>query len=250
MDGGATYIDIGVDEDSYRIKDNGRGMTEYEFREYHNIASLTKVKDAGGIGFAGVGAKIYLDRAEYILTESKSESFCGASRWSFNDSVPRWEVINPKQFISESGTYVEIKLNPQDKGKITEEFVVKTLQEQYNSALLGFYTVKKARVNGKEIKPWNPKEIEEYYDFDFKIGAHKVRGFFIKAKDPLPEEFEGISVIVYGKTVHRNEWFRQFALSSEKITGMIIADYLKPIVNTSKTQLVRTHMLGKSFMGK
>ncbi len=39
----ATRIEIYVD-DGHRIKDNGKGMTAYEFTEYNNVASLTKVK--------------------------------------------------------------------------------------------------------------------------------------------------------------------------------------------------------------
>jgi hypothetical protein len=250
IDAGATCIAIYIDEDSYKIKDNGKGMTEYEFREYHNIASLTKVKDMGGIGFAGVGAKIYLDRAEYIITESKSQNFNGASKWCFSDSTPQWEVIPTKGLISETGTFVEVKLNPQDRGKITKELVIKTLQEHYNAVLLGLYMVKEVTVNGKKIDAWKPQEIEERCDFDLKIGGHKVKGFFIKAKDQIPEEFQGISIIVFGKTVHKNEWFKQFATPYEKITGAIIADYLKQIVNTSKTQLIKTSMLWKRFHAK
>jgi hypothetical protein len=250
MDAGATCIEVYIDENSYRIKDNGKGMTEYEFREYHNIASLTKVKGMGGIGFAGVGAKIYLDSAEYVITETKSQSFNGASKWFFNDDIPKWEVIYPKALIPETGTFVEIKLNHQDRGKITEEFIIRTLQEHYNAALLGYYAVKEVKVNGKKIDPWRPQNIEQRYDFDLKIGAHKVKGFFIKSKDRLPEEFQGISIVVFGKTVYKNEWFKQFAAPYEQITGTIIGDYLIPIVNTSKTQLVKTSMLWKKFHAK
>ncbi|MEM2704447.1 MAG: ATP-binding protein [Candidatus Bathyarchaeia archaeon] len=250
LDAGATHIDIYIDEESYKIRDNGKGMSDYEFREYHNIASLTKVKGMGGIGFAGVGAKIYLDRAEYIYTETKSTSFYGASKWSFNDGVPLWEVVYPRGVIDKTGTFIEVKLNSQDKGKITEDFVIKTLQEHYNAVLLGFYKVKEVKVNGRRIEAWMPDQIEDRFDFEFKIGHHKVIGFFIKAKSEMPEEFQGISVAVYGKTVHKNEWFKQFALHSEKITGTILADYLITIVNTSKTQLTRTSMLWKKFHAK
>jgi hypothetical protein len=250
LDAGASHIDIYIDEESYKIKDDGKGMGEYEFREYHNIASLTKVKGMGGIGFAGIGAKIYLDRAEYIYTETKSVSFYGASKWNFNDGVPLWEVVHPRGLIDKTGTFIEVKLNSQDRGKITEDFVIRTLQEHYNAVLLGFYKVKDVTVNGKKITAWTPEEVEERFDFDFKIGHHKVVGFFIKAKNEVPEEFQGISVAVCGKTVHKNEWFKQFALSSEKISGIILADHLITIVNTSKTQLIRTSMLWKKFHAK
>jgi hypothetical protein len=62
LDAKATRIDIRVDGNTYKILDNGDGMTPHEFREYHNIASLTK-RRGETIGFAGVGAKVFLDRS-------------------------------------------------------------------------------------------------------------------------------------------------------------------------------------------
>lgn len=56
--------------------------------------------------------------------------------------------------------------------------------------------------------------------------------------------------MVCGKTVLKQEWFKQFALSSETITGLIIADHLIEIVTTSKTQLVKTSILWKKFHAK
>jgi hypothetical protein len=79
LDAEATKIDIYVDHNLYKIRDNGNGMTLYEFQEHHNIASLTK-RRGETIGFAGVGAKVFLDRAEYTLTETKSKSFHGATQ--------------------------------------------------------------------------------------------------------------------------------------------------------------------------
>lgn len=249
LDAGATQIDIYVDEDRYRIKDNGKGMTAYEFKEYHNVASLTKVKGAGGIGFAGVGAKIYLDRAEYIITETKSKDFYSASKWGFveNNPVPQWEVIPPAENITNTGTVVEVKLNPEDRGKLTKNTVAEVLRENYNAVLMGYYCITEVRVNNEKVEPWKPQEVAQRHDFNIKVGRHTVKGFFLKAKNPVPDEFQGISVVVCGKTVLKQEWFKQFALSSETITGLIIADHLIEIVTTSKTQFVRTSMLWKKF---
>ncbi len=252
LDAGATHIEIYVDDDYYRIKDNGKGMTAYEFKEYHNVASLTKVKGTGGIGFAGVGAKIYLDKAECIITETRSKDFCGASKWGFveDNPVPQWEVITPRWNIAETGTIIEVKLNSEDRRKLTKDIIIKVLQENYNAVLLGYYCVKEVKVNGERVKPWYPQEIVKRHDFNIKIGKHVVKGFFLKTKSPIPEEFQGISVVVCGKTILRQEWFKQFALSSETISGLIIADHLIDIVTTSKTQFVKTSILWKKFHAK
>jgi len=252
IDAGADKIEIFINKngDTYIIKDNGRGMTDYEFKEYHNIASLTKTKGKG-IGFAGIGAKVYLDRAEYIITETKSKGFFLASRWRFRGDYPTWEVIPTQGRVNtETGTYVEVRLGRSDEGKLTPEKIEKIIQEHYNAILLGFYGKKELKINGKKISPWQPKEVEHKYNFSFKIGKHQVRGFFIKAKEKVPEEFQGVSIVVFGKTIVKQEWFKQFASSSETITGLVLADHLIKIVNTSKTQLSRTTFLWRKFHAK
>lgn len=65
LDAKATKIEIGIDTDKdgrkvFRVVDNGKGMTQEEFEEnYHALSVTSKVKGAG-IGFAGVGSKLYL----------------------------------------------------------------------------------------------------------------------------------------------------------------------------------------------
>jgi len=92
LDAKAKSVEIRVKDGLYQIVDDGKGMSEAEFGDYHNIASLAKEKGSG-IGFAGVGAKIYLDRAAYTLTETKSAGFNGASYWIFSDTTPKWKTV-------------------------------------------------------------------------------------------------------------------------------------------------------------
>ena len=83
IDAGATEIDLTIAGELpkvLRVIDNGKGMTRSEFGQYHNLGSLTKERGAG-IGWAGVGAKLYLDRSASIYSETRSESFEGASKW-------------------------------------------------------------------------------------------------------------------------------------------------------------------------
>ena len=91
IDAHANEIRIEIDRKNYRFRavDNGFGMKEDEFIEYHNIAAQTKTRGVG-IGFAGVGAKIFLDLAHSIYTETKSAGkFSGASKWQFKGEIPR-----------------------------------------------------------------------------------------------------------------------------------------------------------------
>ena len=75
--------------------DNGKGMSQQNFEEYHDIASTTKVRGKG-IGFAGVGIKLALLVAEKVVTETKRGSLHEATQWKIDSShrAP-WEYIKP-----------------------------------------------------------------------------------------------------------------------------------------------------------
>jgi len=252
LDAKATKIDIRIDGNVYKILDNGKGMTPYEFKEYHNIASLTK-RRGEGIGFAGVGAKVFLDRAEYTITETKSRNFSGTTNWAFYGESLEWEPITSLNKVDPStGTYVEVKLeNAEDISNFTPQFIKKILQQYYNAVLLGYYHARSVTINGKEVEPWQlPEgEIEKRKEFDFRYGGHRIRGFFVKSTNALAEEFQGPYIVVYGKTV-MEWWFRQYPLKSETFYGLILADHLIDILRTSKSDFERTSMLWKKFHGK
>jgi hypothetical protein len=253
VDAGATKIDVEiVGGNIFRIMDNGTGMTQAVFKEYHNIASLTK-KRGETIGFAGVGAKIFLDRAESIVTETKSRSFRGATHWAFYSESLEWKPVHTTNRVtSPTGTFVQVNLTMvEDIGKLSARFVTEVLRQQYNAILMKFYTVKTVTVNGKKVDPYElaENEIDKKKDFLFKYGNNKVKGFLIKSCKILPEEYQGPFIVVHGKTVSQ-EWFRQYPLQSDSFYGLIQADYLIDILRTSKSDFERTSMLWKKFCGK
>lgn len=218
VDARATNIVIEVvGNDIYRICDNGTGMTQDNFVEYHNIASLTKNRGET-IGFAGVGAKIFLDRAESIITETKSKRFKGATHWAFYGDSLEWTPIKvTKNVKSSTGTFVQVNLaKREDAGKLTAQFIKQVLQHQYNAILRGYYKVVTVTINGKEVAPWKVPtiEIEHKKELNFKLGKNRVKGFLIKSSKALPEDYQGPSVVVYGKTV-KQEWFRQYPINSD-----------------------------------
>jgi hypothetical protein len=250
VDAKATKIEIEVmGNNVYRISDNGTGMTQDNFVEYHNVASLTKSRGET-IGFAGVGAKIFLDRAESIVTETKSRSFKGATHWAFYGDSLEWTPIKEaKNVKSSTGTFVQVNLtNREDTGKLTSQFVKQVLQQQYNAILQGFYKVETVMVNGKEMAPWKvpTNEIEHKKELNFKLGKNRIKGFLIKSSKALPEDYQGPFVVVYGKTVTQ-EWSRQYPIESDTFYGLIMADYLIDILRTSKSDFERTAMLWKKF---
>jgi len=253
VDAKATKIEIEVAGNSvFRMSDNGSGMTQDNFVEYHNVASLTK-KRGETIGFAGVGAKIFLDRAESITTETKSRSFRGATHWAFFGEALEWEPIHTAHRVKTStGTFVQVNLTtPEDISKLTQRFVIEVLRQQYNTILMGLYKVREVTVNGKKVLPWkvSDNDIELKKEFNFKYGNHRVKGFIVKSSNSLPEEYQGPFIVVHGKTVSQ-EWFRQYPVRSDTFYGLIQADHLIAILRTSKSDFERTSMFWKKFCGK
>ncbi len=253
VDAGATRIEIEViGNNVYRIMDNGTGMSQCVFKEYHNIASLTK-KRGETIGFAGVGAKIFLDRAEFIVTETKSKSFKGATHWAFYGNSLEWKPIHIADKVKTSrGTFVQVNLaSIEDIAKLTPRFVIEVLRLQYNAILMGYYAVKTVEVNGKRVLPWKvlASDIKQKKELAFKYGKNCVKGFILKSIKSLPEDFQGPFIIVHGKTVSQ-EWFRQYPLENGTFYGLIQADFLIEILRTSKSDFERTSMIWKKFCGK
>jgi hypothetical protein len=252
LDAKATKVDIQVEGNVYRIVDNGLGMSEHDFTEYHNVASLTKTRGET-IGFAGVGAKIFLDRAERIITETKSRDFHGSSQWAFYGDSLEWEPTATANRVDyPTGTYVEVKLtDADDVSRSNPEFIRTLLQRHYNPALLGYYNLRTVTLNGSNVEPWRIPEnqIDKLKEFDFRYARHRIRGFFVKSKNAVPEEFQGPFIAVYGKKVTQ-EWFKQYPISSETFYGLILADHLIDILRTSKSDFERTSWLWKRFHGK
>lgn len=253
VDAGATKIDIDViGKNVYRITDNGTGMTQPVFKEYHNIASLTK-KRGETIGFAGVGAKIFLDRAESIITETKSKSFKGATNWAFYGNSLEWKPIHTSNRVKTStGTFVQVNLTTEeDMFKLTARFVIEILRLQYNAILMGYYIVRTVTVNGKKVLPWKVpnSDIERKKEFVFKYGKNRIKGFILKSSKYFPEDYQGPFIIVHGKTVTQ-EWFRQYPIGSGTFYGLVQADFLIDILRTSKSDFERTSMIWKKFCGK
>jgi hypothetical protein len=253
VDAGATKIEIEVvGNNVYRIIDNGIGMSQAVFREYHNIASLTK-KRGETIGFAGVGAKIFLDRAESIVTETKSKNFKGATHWAFYGDSLEWKPVHTINRVKTStGTFVQVNLTTvEDVSTLSAQFLNNVLRLQYNAILMGNYNVQTVTVNGTKVLPWKVtnNDIAMKKEIFFKYGKNRVKGFIVKSTRNLPEDYQGPFIVVHGKTVTQ-EWFRQYPLGSGTFYGLIQADFLIDILRTSKSDFERTSMIWKKFCGK
>src|SRR3989304_1155079 len=162
LDAGAEHV--AVDLEGQRplhvvVTDDGQGMkSRKEFEEYHDLGSLTKTR-GGGIGWAGIGAKLYIDRCDTIYTETRAYAFAGASSWSFpkDAKAPIWRDVSPRGLIGgKRGTAVEITASdPKEIARFSQEAIIDTLLANYNYAMKphGGAVI---TLNGERIQPYDP----------------------------------------------------------------------------------------------
>ncbi len=123
---------------------NGTPMSNKEFKKYHIIAGSYK-KKGGGIGFAGVGAKVFLvsqlGGEIFTITGKNSSDFLASRMFRTTDDV-KYEIITDlskipsnNKFQHKHGTTYRVRLNM--KGyKYFKNELISTIQFWWNFALL------------------------------------------------------------------------------------------------------------------
>jgi hypothetical protein len=257
LDAGAEDIAVDVEGDDVVhlvITDNGHGMrSRREFEEYHDLGSLTKSR-GGGIGWAGIGAKLYIDRCESIYTETRSASFTNSSLWSFpkSEKAPKWREVPAHGLLhGKRGTAIEITIS---EGKEVRRFsgaaIKETILANYNYAMKphGEAVVK---INGERITPFVPAESAtktEEVDVKLREGG-RASGVLCILPEDAPSGFALVSIVVHGKTIGEQYDFRQYARlkDPDHLAGYIRCDPLIHVTTTSKDAFNRRTSLWKDF---
>lgn len=240
-----------------RVDDDGRGMrSKDEFERYHDLGSLTKTK-GGTIGWAGIGAKLYLDKCARVRTETRSSEFEAASVWAFapGDKAPHWDDVRPTGMVSfKTGTSVEVEIaHDVERPLFSASSVKDWILRNYNYALPPHGKVE-VTVEGQVLVPFDPNPIANStheFAFELKTGG-QVRGKFFRLREPAPYGFELVSIVVHGKTIWNQEDFKQLARIKEirRVAGYVECDSLIQIVTTSKDNFNRKTPLWFDFSKK
>ena len=219
---------------------NGKGMDDdKQMQEYHNMHSITKSKCEGKVGYAGVGAKVLLDRLEYVVTETRSAKtgFHRTTRWEFEDEWPNphWDYVNNRNKLDfKHGTFIEAKIRfKEEKNQLSTKFIKDIILKWYNPLLLGFYGDRKVFINGKQIQAYKPDgNITEDI---VNISGKDRKYYFNNAINELPSDYRDIFIVVGGKVVReiKRRWMPP-STCDEKITGYILADHLIDYLMKSK----------------
>ncbi|MEM2191276.1 MAG: ATP-binding protein [Archaeoglobaceae archaeon] len=240
-------------------EDNGKGMDENEFKEYHNLGSLSKDKQTKTIGFAGIGAKLCLDLCDEIYTETSNEEKKLATRWFFDkeNNVPKYTPIDPENKLKfKTGTFVRI--NGLKIRNFSLDQVKNLVLENYRYCLKPLGKIE-LKINGETLigrkyegitKIKSEKTLNQSYKT--KRGKLNLNGeFFITEleKKRKTKEIVGIDIVVCGKTIVKGETFDlEFNIKpGYQLIGYIRCDELIEIVKTSKDGLNKQTKIWNEF---
>jgi hypothetical protein len=241
LDAGANLINVSADFQSgfYRVEDWGKGMSYAEFENYHVIALSTRQKGRG-IGFAGIGSKLYWGLCKKTITSTRSNGFCGSSEVRLIDGTPQYRYVTSVQPLTHNGTFVEVEVRKEDLSDLTPENLLSIIRRHYNSVLLGMYDGNEIRLNGNRVSPLTPEtyEIETRKVATIRVAGKSIRCFLYLTKHELPEDLQGLTIVVFGKSIMKNQWFAlENNIKSKyyrRIGGYVLADFLAPLLTTDK----------------
>ena len=136
IDAGAKSIRITFDRDGggnyVTFENDGAPMSEGAFRDYHTISSSTKTKGRG-IGFAGVGAKIFMaawEQAEIVTVTGRRRRVMASRMFrrgeeveyeSTLDGTPIDDITGGRRADHASGTSYRVRLDGTQVRKVSKK---------------------------------------------------------------------------------------------------------------------------------
>lgn len=197
LDARATTVDVILRNQHVSFRDNGPGMNKKQFKTYHKISGSTKTKGRG-IGFAGVGAKVYLAiwKNTVIHTETYGDDGPFASDMYVTHGRPKWNECSTATSIMSHGTLYCVKLRENDYTTLVTK-IHDIMRDAFNPALLNGLTVS---VNAAKLEPWNPphklqtRGVAKAKRLEFPV-------ILTIAQEDVPTKYRHIQYQVWGKTI-------------------------------------------------
>ena len=236
LDADASSIDIKIETTSgaaiISFLDNGPGMNESQFTNYQKASFSTKDKKFG-LGFAGIGAKLYViahEKSE-IITETFNGKKQLACSFYVNDGVKTCQR-KPIQKFTRPGTFYKVILKPEDHYYLINN-LESILIDSFNHAMLNGLNI---TINGNKIKPWSPLATKQQ-TFTVSHKGKKLLCKFYLLKDDMDQHKRNISYHIMGKTiVEKNLEFLNDVQGKyhEKIYVSVDASPMKFLLKTDK----------------
>ena len=229
-----TNSDVGY----INFHNNGTPMTRKQFDKYHVIAGSYK-KKGGGIGFAGVGAKVFLasfnDGEIFTITGKDNSDFMASRMFRTENDVKFEEIKNlseifpNNQFEHKYGTTYRVRVNLH-RYKYFKERLQDVIRFWWNFSLLKkqFDVI----VDGRKIGPFDPRE---KFRKSFAWKKHNIDCYCWISRNEIPPDIRHIVYTVHGKRI-MNEVISQPIRLKENYFNRVfclvdvshLAKYIKP----------------------
>ena len=262
LDSGASRIAMTVDpaQSTLTVVDNGSGMQRKEMRQYHDIASSTKVRGQG-IGFAGVGIKLGLLVCEEVLTETRRGSTHVATRWHLasRHRAP-WQWVTPPGLVGEQSTAVRLKVRTPLSPLVDSGFVEGVMRRHFQPLLEPLFDSFLASqypagivlaVNGRPLER-HPAPAPEQAPLAIRLARRRkpsALGYLTRYAMPLPEDQRGVAISTLGKVIKRGwDWLGVTSLQPERINGLIEVPDLAASLTLNKGDFIRTGTRGATYL--
>ncbi len=243
----ASRIEISLHDkkQEFSLLDNGGGMSKESFENYHTVA-LSSKKKGQGIGFAGVGSKIYLaasPEAE-IITQTRGPDGAFASlikrehTQGYDDLV--YDEIKPA--LKSKGTLYQVKMNHQHFEELklnAEKWIVKWFNEILTSKSRSIL------LEGQRVKAWKPK-VTSSETIEFEVKGVKFEVEVLIAKEKLESDLVGLNVMVFGKFVKKYDFPWRYQLKKEArdtVYALLRADPLSEYLGLNKLEFKANHLV-------
>jgi hypothetical protein len=254
LDAGASNIRLGRDlkAGSLIITDDGHGMSENDFRDYHDLAESDKAR-GGGIGFAGLGAKLAHQVGRTVRTDTRAVTgYSAGSNWSWRANSLVWR--QRKSNLKSVGTQVEVQLNDPQSPLLDSGWLEQQVRTHYGPLLEpilkqhyligGIYPggvdfhIDSSRLEPRTMLDESAIASSAYRDIHVPRGRRVIgRAFFALAKRQLPEGMRGVAIATMGKVI-RHDTLGVNPRSGDRITGWVEVPELVQYLTTNKQAFI------------
>lgn len=203
---------IGTDFGYLSFHNNAPPIPPEQFEKKYHTVSFSFKKKGKGIGFAGVGAKIFLaskQGGEIITVTGKGKNnFIASKMYRTHDDVkfktslkhPMKEILQIPNYTHKFGTTYSVKIKQHTYRELKEKLGA-IVQFWWNYALLTKQIV--VTIDDKPLSGWIPKGDKFRSMFTWK--KQKIPALCFISKELIPEARRHIVYTVYGKRIYNKE---------------------------------------------
>jgi len=183
----------------------------YGEKGYHQVSFSSKRK-GNGIGFAGVGAKLFLTSkqgGEIITVTGKSKiDFMASKMHKIDDDVkfmttkkfPLTRILEIPNYSHKFGTTYSVRVTNYAY-KYFKDKLYGLIQYWWNHALMTKQIV--VTIDGKSVLPWIPKGDTYKVEFPYKKEKFSARCFV--SKETIPDDSLHVIYTVFGKRIYHKQ---------------------------------------------